>query len=293
MAKMISGFINVNKQAGVTSGRVVNRIKGIMRAQGLEITKIGHLGTLDPDGEGVLPIAIGRATRLFDLLTNKTKVYYTIFRFGETSDTLDASGTITETNEKLPTKEEILAIIPSLTGEIAQIPPSYSAKVINGERAYKLARKGETPDLKAKLIKIESIELIEQLNDREYAFRVTCGGGTYIRSIARDMASALGTVGLMSYIKREQSGAFNLTTAYTLDELQNDLASKILPLDYVLSTYPEFTPPYYKNKLVLDGVHTEIKNMPDCDFKLIIDGKLVGIAEKLPDNTINIKIRLL
>ena len=290
---MISGFINVNKQAGVTSGRVVNRIKGIMRAQGLEITKIGHLGTLDPDGEGVLPIAIGRATRLFDLLTNKTKVYYTIFRFGETSDTLDASGTITETNEKLPTKEEILAIIPSLTGEIAQIPPSYSAKVINGERAYKLARKGETPDLKAKLIKIESIELIEQLNDREYAFRVTCGGGTYIRSIARDMASALGTVGLMSYIKREQSGAFNLTTAYTLDELQNDLASKILPLDYVLSTYPEFTPPYYKNKLVLDGVHTEIKNMPDCDFKLIIDGKLVGIAEKLPDNTINIKIRLL
>lgn len=293
MAKMISGFINVNKQAGVTSGRVVNRIKGIMRAQGLEITKIGHLGTLDPDGEGVLPIAIGRATRLFDLLTNKTKVYYTIFRFGETSDTLDASGTITETNEKLPTKEEILAIIPSLTGEIAQIPPSYSAKVINGERAYKLARKGETPDLKAKLIKIESIELIEQLNDREYAFRVTCGGGTYIRSIARDMASALGTVGLMSYIKREQSGAFDLTTAYTLDELQNDLASKILPLDYVLSTYPEFTPPYYKNKLVLDGVHTEIKNMPDCDFKLIIDGKLVGIAEKLPDNTINIKIRLL
>lgn len=293
MAKMISGFINVNKQAGVTSGRVVNRIKGIMRAQGLEITKIGHLGTLDPDGEGVLPIAIGRATRLFDLLTNKTKVYYTIFRFGETSDTLDASGTITETNEKLPTKEEILAIIPSLTGEIAQIPPLYSAKVINGERAYKLARKGETPDLKAKLIKIESIELIEQLNDREYAFRVTCGGGTYIRSIARDMASALGTVGLMSYIKREQSGAFDLTTAYTLDELQNDLASKILPLDYVLSTYPEFTPPYYKNKLVLDGVHTEIKNMPDCDFKLIIDGKLVGIAEKLPDNTINIKIRLL
>lgn len=293
MAKMISGFINVNKQAGVTSGRVVNRIKGIMRAQGLEITKIGHLGTLDPDGEGVLPIAIGRATRLFDLLTNKTKVYYTIFRFGETSDTLDASGTITETNEKLPTKEEILAIIPSLTGEIAQIPPSYSAKVINGERAYKLARKGETPDLKAKLIKIESIELIEQLNDREYAFRVTCGGGTYIRSIARDMASALGTVGLMSYIKREQSGAFDLTTAYTLDELQNDLASKILPLDYVLSTYPEFTPPYYKNKLVLDGVHTEIKNMPDCDFKLIIDGKLVGIAEKLPDNTVNIKIRLL
>lgn len=290
---MISGFINVNKQAGVTSGRVVNRIKGIMRAQGLEITKIGHLGTLDPDGEGVLPIAIGRATRLFDLLTNKTKVYYTIFRFGETSDTLDASGTITETNEKLPTKEEILAIIPSLTGEIAQIPPSYSAKVINGERAYKLARKGETPDLKAKLIKIESIELIEQLNDREYAFRVTCGGGTYIRSIARDMASALGTVGLMRYIKREQSGAFDLTTAYTLDELQNDLASKILPLDYVLSTYPEFTPPYYKNKLVLDGVHTEIKNMPDCDFKLIIDGKLVGIAEKLPDNTINIKIRLL
>lgn len=290
---MISGFINVNKQAGVTSGRVVNRIKGTMRAQGLEITKIGHLGTLDPDGEGVLPIAIGRATRLFDLLTNKTKVYYTIFRFGETSDTLDASGTITETNEKLPTKEEILAIIPSLTGEIAQIPPSYSAKVINGERAYKLARKGETPDLKAKLIKIESIELIEQLNDREYAFRVTCGGGTYIRSIARDMASALGTVGLMSYIKREQSGAFDLTTAYTLDELQNDLASKILPLDYVLSTYPEFTPPYYKNKLVLDGVHTEIKNMPDCDFKLIIDGKLVGIAEKLPDNTINIKIRLL
>lgn len=290
---MISGFINVNKQAGVTSGRVVNRIKGIMRAQGLEITKIGHLGTLDPDGEGVLPIAIGRATRLFDLLTNKTKVYYTIFRFGETSDTLDASGTITETNEKLPTKEEILAIIPSLTGEIAQIPPLYSAKVINGERAYKLARKGETPDLKAKLIKIESIELIEQLNDREYAFRVTCGGGTYIRSIARDMASALGTVGLMSYIKREQSGAFDLTTAYTLDELQNDLASKILPLDYVLSTYPEFTPPYYKNKLVLDGVHTEIKNMPDCDFKLIIDGKLVGIAEKLPDNTINIKIRLL
>lgn len=290
---MLSGFINVNKQAGVTSGRVVNRIKGIMRAQGLEITKIGHLGTLDPDGEGVLPIAIGRATRLFDLLTNKTKVYYTIFRFGETSDTLDSSGTITETNEKLPTKEEILAIIPSLTGEIAQIPPSYSAKVINGERAYKLARKGETPDLKAKLIKIESIELIEQLNDREYAFRVTCGGGTYIRSIARDMASALGTVGLMSYIKREQSGAFDLTTAYTLDELQNDLASKILPLDYVLSTYPEFTPPYYKNKLVLDGVHTEIKNMPDCDFKLIIDGKLVGIAEKLPDNTINIKIRLL
>ena len=293
MEKMISGFINVNKQAGVTSGRVVNRVKGIMRSQGIEITKIGHLGTLDPDGEGVLPIAIGRATRLFDLLTNKTKVYYTIFRFGETSDTLDASGTITDKSDKIPTKEEILSIIPSLIGEIAQIPPSYSAKVINGERAYKLARKGETPELKAKLITIDSIELIEQLNDREFAFRVTCGGGTYIRSIARDMASALDTVGLMSYIKREQSGAFDLKTAYTLDELQEDLLSKVLPLEYVLGAYPEFTPPHYKNKLVLDGVHTEIKNMPDCDFKLIIDDKLVGIAERLPDNTINIKIRLL
>ena len=127
----------------MTSSRVVGKVKGILRANGISGVKVGHTGTLDPDGEGVLPVAVGRATRLFDILSEKTKVYYTEFVFGKTTDTLDASGVVTALSEVVPEKNDILAVIPALIGDIDQIPPAYSAKSVDGRRAYDLAREGK------------------------------------------------------------------------------------------------------------------------------------------------------
>lgn len=275
----MNGFFNINKEKGMTSSAVVGVVKGILRSRGI-VTKVGHLGTLDPEGEGVLPIALGRATRLFDYFLDKTKVYRTIFSFGRTTDTLDATGVTTAVCEKIPTEAELLAAIPGLCGEVDQLPPAYSAKVVGGVRAYKLARQGEVPDLKPKRVRIEQIRLLERLDARTFRFEVTCGGGTYIRSIARDLGNAVGSLGIMDAIYRTQSGCFRIENACRLDDLRRseDLAAQIIPMEAALTDFPALTVSPKEEVFVRNGVAIASK-LSDGLYRLKMDGAVFGIAE--------------
>lgn len=289
---MIDGFLILNKKAGMTSASAINRLKWILRSQNVDFDKIGHTGTLDPDGEGVLPVAIGRATRLFDYISEKTKVYYTEFVFGKETDTLDGSGVVTKTSDIVPDISAILSVLGSLIGEIDQIPPMFSAKSINGQRAYDLARAGINVELKPRRVTIDSIEFIESKGDA-FAFRITCGGGTYIRSIARDMATALGTYGYMQYIRRERSGIFDINDAYTLEEIEADgINGKIISMETVLSSYPRLDITGETARLVLNGVPLKIANMPTGDFTIYANGILSGIGSKNINGEIHIRTRL-
>ena len=289
---MLNGFINVNKEKGMSSAFVVTKLKRILRSRGIAFDKIGHTGTLDPDGEGVLPIALGKATRLFDYTLDKKKVYYTEFVFGKETDTLDESGVVIKECDKVVEISDILSVIPTLKGEIDQIPPLYSAKSVDGRRAYDLAREGKDFTLKPKRITIYEIEYLG-VNNGAYAFRITCSGGTYIRSIARDMAYAMGTLGYMRYIRREASGPFNIERAYTLNELESiDIEQNLIKMEEILVDMPRFDAPKGAERLLDNGVRMALK-VPDGSFKMYIDDELTWIAEKNEnDGRIDFKARL-
>ena len=226
----MKGFVNINKPSGMTSSDVVVKVRGILRKASGEKQKVGHLGTLDPIGTGVLPIAVGSATRLFDYMQEKVKVYRATFVFGQTTDTLDITGKITGESDAFPTREQIDVAVSAIHGEIDQIPPQYSAKSVDGVRAYDFARKGIEVDLKPKRITIYYIKTVDcdldgtpyKLDKNEYAFEIACSSGTYIRSIARDLAGALGTVAYMSSIHRIKSGDFEIQDAVTLTDFEKE-----------------------------------------------------------------------
>ena len=217
----MKGFVNIYKPSGMTSSDVVVKVRGILRRATGEKQKTGHLGTLDPLATGVLPIAVGNATRLFDYMQKKTKVYIAMFKFGETTDTLDRGGVVTCVDGKTVNSKDIELVLTDLVGEIDQLPPQYSAKSIGGRRAYDIAREGGIAELKPKTVSIRSIEILSlpeteitiqneryTLGHNEFAFRIVCGSGTYIRAIARDMAALMNTVGYMTSLCRVQSGDF-------------------------------------------------------------------------------------
>lgn len=289
---MLNGFINVNKEKGMSSAFVVTKLKRILRNRGIEFDKIGHTGTLDPDGEGVLPIAVGKATRLFDYLLDKKKVYYTEFVFGSETDTLDEGGRVIKDGGRMPSEEEVLAILPTLEGEIDQIPPLFSAKSIDGRRAYDLARQGIKFELKPKRVTIYAIKYLGK-KDNAFAFEVTCSGGTYIRSIARDMAYALNTLGYMRYIKRIASGAFNIERAYTLKELESiDIEESLISIEEMLECFNRFDAPKGAERLLDNGVRMKL-GVPEGVFTIYIDGELTWMAEKnAEDDRIDFKARL-
>lgn len=231
----MNGFVNVIKPVGATASDVVVCLKHILGER-----KIGHLGTLDPGAAGVLPVAVGQGTRLFDFLTDKTKKYRAFFTFGKTTDTLDSYGVITDTSDVIPTKEQLQAVLNRFVGQFDQIPPIYSAKSVGGVRAYKLARSGVEVELKPRKIVIYDISITRQLSADTFVVDVTCGGGTYIRSIARDVAAALNTVAYMSGLIRLQSGNFNIDSAYTLDEVRALKEQCLLDIMFPLSDVEEY-----------------------------------------------------
>lgn len=227
----MTGFINVFKAEGMNSTYAVNRLK---RLSG---SPCGHLGTLDPLASGVLPVGIGNASRLFDYFLDKEKRYLARFRFGVTSASLDRESELVFGGE-VPTEAEIEAVLPRFLGEIDQIPPVFSAKVVNGVKSYKYARQGVEVPLPPKRVKITGFTLLGRLSPDEFAFEIVCGGGTYIRALARDVAAALGTKGLMSGLKRTQSGIFTEQTSVPLDRLTSEnLEQYLIPTEDVLP-YP-------------------------------------------------------
>lgn len=238
----MTGFLNVNKAQGVSSAKEVSVIKKLTQ------TPCGHMGTLDPMASGVLPIAIGNAARLFDYFLDKRKVYIAEFYFGATSDTLDSTGIVQFNKGTVPTEEEILNILPQFCGELLQIPPKYSAKNIGGKRGYRLARQGVEFDLPPKKVTVYSIKLLKRTGDSAYTFEIECGGGTYIRSLARDIGKSLSTCAIMSSLIRAQSGVFTLKNSVKTENLNaENVADYVIPTDSIL--------PY--EKVILNGLQAK------------------------------------
>ena len=279
------GFVNVNKPSGLTSSKVVSILK-----KHFNISKIGHMGTLDPLAEGVLPIALGKATRMFDYLLQKHKVYIAEFTFGKTTNTLDSDGQITATNEHIPTKSDIIAILPQLTGKISQLPPQFSAKKVNGRCAYDLARNGEFVDLKPKEIEIYNIALLKQVDDCTFRFEIECSGGTYIRSIARDMATLLNSEAYMSKLIRSSAGKFNINKSFTIDEIKDKTLRDIIINIEDVFDFPIINLNGETTKNLLDGKIVKVDNF-NGQYFIKCDKILIGIGE-VNNNILKIKTYL-
>lgn len=210
----INGWINLNKPVEYTSTQMVGKIRYAMKAQ-----KAGHGGTLDPLASGILPIALGEATKTVNFIQDAIKTYEFEVTWGEQRSTDDAEGKVIEKSDARPMQSDIEKYIPAFIGDVEQIPPQFSAVKIDGERAYDIARDGEQVDIKPRHVYIEKIEILEHKGESTL-FRCICGKGTYIRSIARDLGQKLGCFGYISMLKRTQVGVFTLDNAISLDFFQ-------------------------------------------------------------------------
>lgn len=267
------GFICINKRRGDSSAYCVNKVKRKLGA------KCGHMGTLDPLASGVLSIGVGQAVRLFDILLNKEKTYLATFDFSFSTPSLDLETEPCEFSENLPDAEQIERILPALIGEIDQVPPSYSAKFIDGKRSYKLARKGIDVQLPSKKVNIYEIKLIEKVSESKYKFEIHCGGGTYIRSIVRDMAEALGCCGVMTDLVRVKSGKFDINNSVTLEDFLNadNPSDYLIKADEVLD-YPKIDLQPEFAKRLLDGVYDSYDCL-DGIYKVYNQNEFWGVGE--------------
>lgn len=211
----MNGVLNIYKEKGYTSFDVVAKLRGI-----LHMRKIGHTGTLDPNAEGVLPVCIGNATSLCEILTEKTKTYEAVIKFGLVTDTQDTTGKVIEEHPVDFTKEAVYHVIRTFVGEYDQIPPMYSAIKVNGKRLYELAREGKEIERKPRRITIYSIDILDQLENDEITIRVNCSKGTYIRTLCHDIGEKLLCGACMKSLIRIQSGQFDLKDSLKLKEIE-------------------------------------------------------------------------
>lgn len=210
----MDGIINVYKERGFTSHDVVAKLRGILRQK-----KIGHTGTLDPEAQGVLPVCLGKATKVCELLTDKTKTYQAVLLLGCATDTQDTTGTVLEEHEVGCTEEQVRECVLSFVGAQEQIPPMYSALKVNGKKLYELARQGIEVERKARVIEIEEI-VIDEICLPEVTMTVTCSKGTYIRTLCHDIGQKLGCGGCMKSLLRTQVGPFQIKDSVTLAEIE-------------------------------------------------------------------------
>lgn len=275
------GFINVYKPSLMTSNAVLAKIK---RQYGIK--KIGHMGTLDPLAEGVLPIAIGNATRMFDYFLNKQKTYIATFEFGYETDTLDSQGEKVAKTNVLPTREEVLNILSDFVGKQLQMPPKYSAKNVNGKRAYDLARAGVDFELNPKEIEIFNIELLENV-ENVFVFEITCSSGTYIRSIGRDLGYKLNSLATMTKLIRTKSGKFVLENALSLEDvLSGNFEEKLINISQVFD-YAEVSLDDIKTTKLKNGM--TINYLAEDGFIFVVnDQQLIGVGE-IKNNKLKLK----
>lgn len=254
----MDGILNINKPTGMSSFDVVRKVKNIAKTK-----KVGHTGTLDPEASGVLPICIGRATKLVDYLMNDYKIYKVQLRLGITTDTYDREGKILKSEEVNLSSREVEGCIKGFQGEIDQIPPMYSALKVNGERLYSLARKGIEIERKARKINIFNIEILNM--ELPYVnFLVKCSKGTYIRSLCYDIGEKLKCGGTMWNLQRVQTGSFSISNSIELDQLNSDNIKKyLISMDKALEGYPKLLINEKYEKLILNGVIIKDPNILD------------------------------
>ena len=258
---MIHGIINVYKEKGFTSHDVVAKLRGIVGQK-----KIRHTGTLDPDATGVLPVCLGKATKLCDLLTDKNKTYEAVLLLGKTTDTQDITGEVLEekSTEAL-TEEKVREAIEGFIGDYEQIPPMYSALKVNGKKLYELAREGKVIERKARPVKILDIQILE-IDLPKVRMEVSCSKGTYIRTLCHDIGEKLGCGGCMESLIRTRVSTFRIEDAKTLDEIETlkqegKLAELLVPIDAMFPFYPKIT--------VKDDWKAFAKNGNPLDLKML------------------------
>lgn len=249
---MYHGMINVYKEKGFTSHDVVAKLRGICKQK-----KIGHTGTLDPDAVGVLPVCLGSATRLCDMLTEKEKEYVAVCRLGLTTDTQDASGKVLTEKEVNVTPEQLKEVTASFLGDSMQIPPMYSALKVNGKKLYELAREGKEVERKPRPITVYELELTEEKLP-EFTMRVKCSKGTYIRTLCYDIGEKLGCGGIMVSLVRTKVGRFPIEEALPLSRLQEladlgKLDEAVVPVEAVFEKLPAFRVKETSMKGLLNG----------------------------------------
>lgn len=250
---MINGVLNIYKEKGFTSHDVVAKLRGIVKQK-----KIGHTGTLDPDAEGVLPVCLGKATKLCDMLTDKSKVYEAVLLLGKTTDTQDITGTILEEGEtKDLTEEQVRACIQKFVGEQDQVPPMYSALKVNGKKLYELAREGIEVERKARKITIFEIEILE-IDLPRVRMQVHCSKGTYIRTLCHDIGNTLGCGGCMEALLRTKVSRFELKDSLRLSEIdalqqEGKLDSVLIPIDEMFSSLKEIIIDPVQERLIYNG----------------------------------------
>ena len=270
---MKSGIINVYKEKGFTSFDVVAKLRGILKTK-----KIGHTGTLDPDAEGVLPVCIGRATKVCDILTDKDKVYEAVMLLGVETDTQDTSGEILKELPVTVSEECVKETILSFVGDYAQVPPMYSALKVNGKKLYELAREGKTVERKARNVQIFSVEILE-INLPRVRMSVHCSKGTYIRTLCHDIGQKLGCGGCMEKLLRTKVGVFELQGTLKLAEIDalakaGAVEDKIISVDELFEDY------------------TKVWTTPEFDV-VVHNGNRVKkrmFQEKLPANTERLRV---
>lgn len=281
----MNGILCVNKPQDFTSFDVVAKLRGI-----LKMKRLGHGGTLDPMATGVLPVFVGNATKACDIMPDNTKSYRAGFRLGAASDTQDIWGEVSEVSDRAVSRGDIEAVIPGFVGRIMQLPPMYSAVQVDGRRLYDLARQGIEVERQAREIEVSELVLREYDSAaREGVLSISCGKGTYIRTIINDIGERLGCGGIMTSLVRTSSAGFRLDECYTLEEIQrardeDRLEDLILPIERVFEKLPKLRLGEAQTRMYRNGVKLDLSKLrglregEDCYGVFGFDGGFIGTA---------------
>ena len=272
---MPNGIIIIDKPEGWTSMDVCAKLRGIFKEK-----RVGHAGTLDPMATGVLPVFVGQATKAVSFAEGGKKEYRAILRLGITTDTQDTTGTVLTQTAVTATENDLRAVLPRFTGEIAQIPPMYSAIKINGQKLYDIARKGGSVARKPRNITIYELELVEKLNETDYSLRVVCSKGTYIRTLCHDIGAALGCGAAMAALRRTAAAGFTIDEAVTLDEVQEQREALLRPLDSLFREYGAYTLPTVEAERRARCGNPLKANVADGTYRVYgCDGTFLSLSE--------------
>jgi len=285
----LNGVVNFLKPPGITSHDAVMDVKRLLR-----VKKAGHGGTLDPAAAGVLPVTVGRATRLFDYLLETDKEYVGEILLGVSTNTLDTCGTVLQSNDRIPPAKRVAEGMAALTGELMQAPPMFSAVRIGGRKLYELARKGETVQVEPRRVTVHAFELLEMAEKDRVRFKVRCSRGTYVRSLANDLGDGLGCGACLSLLVRTRTGGFNIGDALTLEQLReayNNECEKafLIPPDRPLMRYPALCFPTDAEPALRNGAPVPLAaaqgdapEAPDVPLRLYCEKVFIGLGEIMP-----------
>lgn len=277
---MMNGIINFNKPTNMTSHQAVAFFRKL-----LNIKKIGHTGTLDPNATGVLPICIGKSTRVSEYLLLADKEYVAELELGNATDTQDADGSIIKTSDKSVSEQEIVNVFNSFQGEIEQIPPMYSALKHKGKKLYELAREGIEIERKPRKANIYEMKILEIIDNKKIKFYVKCSRGTYIRTICNDIGENLETYGFMSKLERVGVSNFKINDSITKEELEKmsreEIVNILYPIDYALENFEKIDLESKHFKMVTNGmkIKLEKKYCQDTLYRVYCEKKFIGIGK--------------